>query len=66
MERTPVYFQPKRKPGSADLYRNYQCPHYDLCLLEAARRDLQMDCNACIFKNDFLDGYALAVKVWEP
>jgi hypothetical protein len=51
MERSPIFPTPAKKILPADFLRNYRCPHYDICLGEAADQDLYLDCGICIYKN---------------
>jgi hypothetical protein len=58
MEPTPSYFQISKKTKIADTFRNCWCPHYDLCLSQAARKDVLLDCKACLFKDMVVDDFS--------
>lgn len=62
MERTPQFHHRKNKCHFKDLYRNYRCPGYDICLEQAAREDLFLDCAACLFKNDEVIEYSFCLR----
>ena len=62
MERTPLFHQRKTKCNYKDLFRNYRCPGYDICLEQAALEDLFLDCAACLFKNDVVEEFALQLR----
>ncbi len=51
MERTPIFPSPAKNAAPADYLRNYWCPHYDACLVEAADRNLYLDCSHCGYKD---------------
>jgi hypothetical protein len=54
MDKTPLFPSYSKKADTTDFLRNYSCPHYDVCLEEAADRDLYLDCSICRFKNTFV------------
>lgn len=58
MERTPLFHHRKNKCSPKDLLRNYRCPGYDICLEQAAREDLFLDCTACLFNNVIIEDVA--------
>ena len=52
MERTPTFLKMKSKLDPLNLLRNFWCPHYDVCLNEAARLDYNLDCSECFYRDD--------------
>jgi hypothetical protein len=62
MERTPLFYHRKNKCNYNDLFRNYRCPGYDICLDQAAREDLFLDCTACLFKDDAVEEITFCLK----
>jgi hypothetical protein len=62
MEPTPAYFHASKKTHNSDTFRNCWCPEYDLCLSRAARKDLLLDCNACLYKDEIVDEFSFWVK----
>ena len=48
MDRNPVFHQNDHKAKSIDFMRNTWCPYYEICLNEAAFKDIHFDCGACV------------------
>lgn len=51
MFRSPLFPIPTDGTIPADFLRNYLCLHYDICLEEAADKNLLLDCSICKYKN---------------
>ena len=51
MERTPTFSEPISKVIPPDSLRNFWCPHYEVCLNEAARLDYYLDCSECLYRD---------------
>jgi hypothetical protein len=51
MVRNPVFCKLTRISEVTELRRNYQCTEYDACLMDAAMRDLDLDCDCCPLKD---------------
>ncbi len=59
MDRTPSYHRPGKRQPNHLFFRNYCCPHYDLCLDKAAREDLFLDCTYCDYRDNASDRFLL-------
>jgi hypothetical protein len=62
MDCTPLFHPQGKLTRALDFFRNYWCSHYDLCLVQAAKEDLFLDCTQCKFKDSVADDLALFVK----
>jgi hypothetical protein len=51
MLRSPLFPRPTDKTFPTDFLRNYLCFHYDICLEEAADKNLLLDCGTCIHRD---------------
>ena len=52
MNRSPLFPNIDKHGIPADFLRNYWCPHYNICLEEAAVRNLYLDCSDCYHKEE--------------
>jgi len=51
MNRSPIFPVLGNKTDTHEFIRNYWCPHYDMCLNEAAEINRYLDCSSCAYKN---------------
>jgi hypothetical protein len=52
MDRSPVFHKQDKKVCSADFAKNIWCPHYRICLGEAALLNDLLDCALCDYLSD--------------
>ncbi len=51
MDRTPLFPCHAVDATPEDFQRNFWCPHYELCLDEAANMNFHLDCSECKYKD---------------
>lgn len=59
MDKVPLFPRQAKNVTAADFLRNFWCPHYKVCLNEAADRDLYLDCSICMYKDTSADNYLM-------
>jgi hypothetical protein len=56
--QNPTYYGLFENKESKPFIRNYYCPNYDACLIDAARKNLILSCHNCSSRNDRVEFYA--------
>lgn len=50
MDRKPLFPFPAKDMTPEIFFRNFECPHYEVCLEEASIIDFHLDCSCCKYK----------------
>ena len=50
MDKAPIFPMKGKKIKYSDFERHYHCPHYEICMYEAAKTDRLLDCGACEYR----------------